>query len=172
MANNNALLVGLATLVLGLLVGATMFPMTVTETVYEQVLVPGEDRVIEVPTVDSRYDYYVERVDIATACVNHALENWQEEIVISETSGNTTTTYDYDEYIEDGSEFEVSDSPDLDDARRLLTDVSLSEVDHEDNEWTCAFTMDMENDLWNEATYNVSVTYEDGSLDDLEVILG
>lgn len=172
MANNNALLVGLATLVLGLLVGATMFPMTVTETVVEQVFVPGKDVIREVPTVDSRYDYYVERVDIATACVNHALANWQEEIVISETSGNTTTTYDYDEYIEDGSEFEVSDSPDLDDARKLLTDVSLSEVDHEDNEWTCAFQMDMENDLWNEATYNVSVTYEDGSLDDLEVILG
>ena len=172
MANSNALLVGLATLVLGLLLGATMFPMTVTETVVEQVLVPGEDRVIEVPTVDSRYDYYVERVDIATACVNHALNNWQEEIVITETSGNTTSTYDYDEYLEDGSEFDVSDSPDLTDARRLLTDVSLSEVDHEDNEWTCEFTMDYENDLWNEATYNVSVTYEDGSLDDLEVILG
>jgi hypothetical protein len=168
MANNNALLVGLATLVLGLLVGATMFPMTVTETVVEQVLVPGEDRVIEVPTVDSRYDYYVERADIATACVNHALANWQEEIVISESN----STYDYDEYIEDGSEFEVEDYPNLEDVRRLLTDVSLSEVDHEDNEWTCDFQMDMENDLWNEATYNVSVTYEDGSLDDLEVILG
>ena len=172
MAQNNALLVGLATLVLGLLLGMTLFPTTVTETVVEQVLVPGEDRVVEVPTVDSRYDYYVERVDIATACVNHALANWQEEIVITETSGNTTSTYDYDEYLEDGSEFDVSDSPDLDDARRLLTDVTLSEVDHEDNEWTCEFTMDYENDLWSESTYNVSVTYEDGSLDDLEVILG
>ena len=168
MANNNALLVGLATLVLGLLVGATMFPMTVTETVVEQVLVPGEDRIIEVPTVDSRYDYYVERADIATACVNHALANWQEEIVITESN----STYDYDEYIEDGSEFEVEDYPNLEDVRRLLTDVSLSEVDHEDNEWTCDFQMDMENDLWTESTYNVSVTYEDGSLDDLEVILG
>ena len=127
MANNNALLVGLATLVLGLLVGATMFPMTVTETVVEQVLVPGEDRIIEVPTVDSRYDYYVERADIATACVNHALANWQEEIVITESN----STYDYDEYIEDGSEFEVEDYPNLEDVRRLLTDVSLSEVDHD-----------------------------------------
>jgi hypothetical protein len=170
--NTQNLLVGLLALLIGLVLGAAMFPVVETEVVYEQVLVPGEDKIVTVPVIDDRYSYYTERADIATSCVNYALDNWQEEIVITETSGNTTTTYDYDEYIEDGSEFDVEDYPNLNDVRRLLSDVTLSEVDHEDNEWTCAFQMDMENDLWNEATYNVSLTYEDGSLDDLEVILG
>ena len=166
--NTQNLVVGLLALLIGLLLGSAMFPVTEEVVVVEQVLVPGEDVLVEVPVIDDRYDYYVERADIATSCVNYALDNWQEEIVISESN----STYDYDEYIEDGSEFEVEDYPNLNDVRRLLTDVTLSEVDHEDNEWTCDFQMDYENDAWTESTYNVSLTYEDGSLDDLEVILG
>ena len=136
------------------------------ETVY--VDVPGEDVTVEV--VDSRFDYWAERVDIATACVGSFALDWQEEIVISETVGNTTSTSDYDDYIEDGSTYDVSDSPDLTDGHRLLNDVTLSETDHEDNDWTCSFQVDYEDDNWNENTYNVSVNYEDGDFDDLEVI--
>jgi len=136
------------------------------ETVY--VDVPGEDVIVEV--VDSRFDYWAERVDIATACVGNFALEWQEEIEISETDGNTTTTSDYDDYIEDGSTYDVSDSPDLTDGHRLLNDVTLSETDHEDNDWTCTFQVDYEDDNWNENTYNVSVNYEDGDFDDLEVI--
>ena len=136
------------------------------ETVY--VDVPGEDVTVEV--VDSRFDYWAERVDIATACVGSFALDWQEEIVISETVGNTTSTSDYDDYIEDGSTYDVSDSPDLTDGHRLLNDVTLSETDHEDNDWTCTFQVDYEDDDWNENTYNVSVNYEDGDFDDLEVI--
>jgi hypothetical protein len=136
------------------------------ETVY--VDVPGEDVIVEV--VDSRFDYWAERVDIATACVGSFALDWQEEIVISETVGNTTSTSDYDDYIEDGSTYDVSDSPDLTDGHRLLNDVTLSETDHEDNDWTCSFQVDYEDDNWNENTYNVSVNYEDGDFDDLEVI--
>lgn len=133
--NTQNLVVGLLALLIGLLLGSAMFPVSEEVVVVEQVLVPGEDVLIEVPVIDDRYDYYVERADIATNCVNYALDNWQEEIVISESN----STYDYDEYIEDGSEFEVEDYPNLNDVRRLLTDVNLSEVDHEDNEWTCDF---------------------------------
>lgn len=136
------------------------------ETIY--VDVPGEDVTVEV--VDSRFDYWAERVDIATACVGSFALDWQEEIVISETVGNTTSTSDYDDYIEDGSTYDVSDSPDLTDGHRLLNDVTLSETDHEDNDWTCSFQVDYEDDNWNENTYNVSVNYEDGDFDDLEVI--
>ena len=54
-----------------------MFPVTEEVVVVEQVLVPGEDVLVEVPVIDDRYDYYVERANIATACVNYALDNWQ-----------------------------------------------------------------------------------------------
>ena len=172
----SVLIVGVISLLIGGLLGASMVsPEEVTT--YVDVLVPGETVYEEVivteivETVDSRFDYWAERVDIATACVGSFALDWQEEILISETVGNTTSTSDYDDYIEDGSTYDVSDSPDLTDGHRLLNDVTLSETDHEDNDWTCSFQVDYEDDDWNENTYNVSVNYEDGDFDDLEVIL-
>jgi hypothetical protein len=169
----NVLIVSIVSLLIGGLLGAGMVePEQVTtyvdlpgETVY--VDVPGEAVTEYVDVADSRYDYWAERILVADACVNNFLAEWQSEIAINESG----TLSDYDDYIEDGSEYEVSDYPNLNDGHRLLNDVTLSETDHEDNDWTCNFQADFENDGWSEATYNVSLAYEDGEFDDLTVTL-
>jgi hypothetical protein len=163
----NLVIVAAISLLIGGLFGASMVDSETIieyvpgETIYSEVIVTEE-----VEVADSRFDYWAERADIATACVVNFADNWHEEIVITE--GNTTS--DLDDYVEDGSTYDVSDSPDLTDAHHLLSDVTLSETDHEDNEWTCTFQVDYEDDSWNEHTYNESVTYEDGDFDDLTVI--
>lgn len=58
--NTQNLVVGLLALLIGLLLGSAMFPVSEEVVVVEQVLVPGEDVLIEVPVIDDRYDYYVE----------------------------------------------------------------------------------------------------------------
>ena len=161
--------------VVSLLVGA-LFGASIVEpeTVTTYVDVPGETVYVEgeivteyVEVADSRFDYWAERIVIADACVTNFLADWQNEIAINESG----VLSDYDDYIEDGSEFEVSDSPDLTDGHELLNEVTLTETDHNDNDWTCVFQADFENDAWTEATYNVSLAYEDGEFDDLVVTL-
>jgi len=167
---SSLVIAAVVSLLVGALFGASMVePEQVTtyvdvpgETVYEDVTVTEY-----VEVADSRFDYWSERVDVADACVNNFLLDWQNEIAINESN----TLSDYDDYIEDGSEYEVSDYPNLNDGHELLSDVTLAETDHEDNDWTCSFQADFENDSWTESTYNVSMAYEDGEFDDLVVTL-
>ena len=167
----SVLIVGVISLLIGGLLGASMVE---PEQITSYVDVPGETIYVEgeiiteyVEVADSRFDYWAERIVIADACVTNFLADWQNEIAINESG----VLSDYDDYIEDGSEFEVSDSPDLTDGHELLNEVTLTETDHNDNDWTCVFQADFENDAWTEATYNVSLAYEDGEFDDLVVTL-
>ena len=167
----NVIIVSIVSLLIGGLLGASMVE---PEQITSYVDVPGETVYVEgeivteyVEVADSRFDYWAERMVIADACVTNFLADWQNEIAINESG----VLSDYDDYIEDGSEYAVSDSPDLTDGHRLLNDVTLAETDHEDNDWTCSFQADFENDAWTEATYNVSLAYEDGEFDDLVIVL-
>jgi hypothetical protein len=164
----NVLIVSIVSLLIGALLGAAMVePEQVTtyvdlpgETIYEQVLV-NVTEIIEVN--NPAFDDQLEELNVYQAALAYFNLEWQEEISIN-VSGTMT---DYDDYIEDGSEYEVEECPDENDYTEVNRDVTLTEVDHEDSEWEAEWTTEFEDDTGASTCYTTTVTVEELVGDDL-----
>jgi hypothetical protein len=160
------LIAAVVSLLVGALFGASMVePETITtyvdvpgETIYEEVLVT---EIIEVN--NPAFDDQLEELNVYQAALAYFNLEWQEEISIN-VSGTMT---DYDDYIEDGSEYEVEECPDEDDYTEVNRDVTLTEVDHEDSEWEAEWTTEFEDDTGASTCYTTTVTVEELVGDDL-----
>ncbi len=161
---SSLLIAAVVSLLVGGLLGASM---TETETVY--VDVPGETvyeevTVTEIVEVDNpAFADQLEELNVYRAGLEYFNLEWQDEISIN-VSGTMT---DYDDYISDGSEYEVEEYPDENDYTEVNRDVTLTEIDHEDSEWTASWTTEFEDDTGTNTCYTTTVTVEELVGDDL-----
>jgi len=166
--NNNIWVVGAIALLLGVGMGFYFdadLEKLPAEVVYEDVVkVVEADPIIEtveVPTPDPAFADQLEELNVYRVALAYFNTEWQDEIEIG--------TDDYGDYTEDGSEIDVEETPSADDYSEVADEVTLTETDHEDNEWTVEWLAEFEDDTNTNICYNVSTTVEDGVADDLEL---